>query len=73
VWEVGFTKLNFPPEMTQITGWKIYVDGKPFSGVVTSPLQTEVPLASHNFLTLEYGTPDPPPDKLYVFPPNLKT
>jgi len=73
VWEVGFTKLNFPPEMTRITGWQIFVDGKPFAGVVTSPLQTEVPLASHDFLTLEYGSPNPPPDKLYVFPSNLKT
>ncbi len=73
VWHTGFAKLNFPPELIQTTGWKIYVNGQPFKGTVTSPLSTEVPLASHNFVTLEYGKNNPPPDKFYVFPANLPT
>jgi len=71
IWHVGFAHLNFPAELTQSTGWKIFVNGKPFEGVVTSPLYTEVPLNSHNTVTMEYGTPNPPPDTLYSFPPSL--
>lgn len=71
IWHDGFASLNFPAELTQSTGWKIFVNGKPFEGVVTSPLYTEVPLNSHNTVTMEYGTPNPPPDTLYSFPPSL--
>ena len=55
----------------QQTGWKIYVNGKPFPGPVTSPLHTEVRLASHTLVTLEYGVHNPPPETFYAFPPNL--
>lgn len=74
VWHDGFANLNFPPELTQATGWKIFVNGKPFGDLVTSPLNTEVPLASHDIVTLEYGTPNPRPDdaSTYQFPPDLK-
>jgi hypothetical protein len=74
IWHDGFANLNFPPELTQSTGWKIYVNGQPFAGIVTSPLLTEVPLASHDIVTLEYGTPNPKPDDAssYQFPANLK-
>jgi hypothetical protein len=74
VWHDGFANLNFPPELIQSTGWKIFVDGKPFGDLVTSPLNTEVPLASHDIVTLEYGTPKPKPDdaSTYQFPPDLK-
>jgi hypothetical protein len=71
IWHQGFAKLNFPPQLTQNTGWKIFVNGKPFAGVVTSPLSTEVTLSSHDIITMEYGKPNPPPDTIYVFPPNL--
>lgn len=74
IWHDGFAKLNFPPELTQSTGWKIYVNGQPFADIVTSPLTTEVPLATHDIVTLEYGTPGPKPDdaSTYQFPANLK-
>ncbi len=71
LWQVGFASLNFPPQMTQSTGWQIFVNGKPFNGVVTSPLHTEVILSSHDAITMEYGSPNPPPDKFYAFPANL--
>lgn len=73
VWHNGFAKLNFPPEMNLTTGWKIYVNGQPFKGTVNSLLNTEVTLASHNVVTLDYGKNNPPPDKFYVFPSNLPT
>jgi hypothetical protein len=73
IWHNRFANLNFPPEMLQTTGWKIWINGKPFSGVVTSPLQTEVAMNSHNIITLEYGSPNPKPDdaSTYHFPANL--
>ena len=71
IWHDGFARLDFPPQLTQQTGWKIYINGKPFAGTVTSPLTTEVPLASHDLVTLDYGTHNPPPDTIYAFPPDL--
>lgn len=71
VWHDGFARLNFPVQLTQGTGWKIYINGQPFAGTVTSPLSTRVPLASRDIVTLEYGTPNPPPDTIYVFPADL--
>lgn len=71
IWHAGFARLNFPPELLQSTGWQIFINGKPFDGIVTSPLNTEVPLNSHAAITLEYGSPNPPPDIIYAFPPDL--
>ena len=71
IWQEGFSKLNFPPQMLDQTGWKIWVNGKPFDGVVTSPLYTEVTFNSHDAITMEYGSPNPPPDTFYSFPANL--
>lgn len=71
LWQQGFPALNFPPQMTQSSGWKIFVNGKPFNGVVTSPLFTEVPLQPHDAVTLEYGSPNPLPNTFYAFPAGL--
>ncbi|GAC1400580.1 MAG: hypothetical protein NVS4B12_12540 [Ktedonobacteraceae bacterium] len=73
IWHNGFSKLGFPQELTRETGWKIFVNGKPFTAPITSPLHTEVPLNSHAIITLEYGLPIMPPDTAttYHFPPNL--
>ncbi|HVB61093.1 MAG TPA: hypothetical protein VNE61_07875 [Ktedonobacteraceae bacterium] len=74
IWHTGFSKLNFPQQLTLQTGWSIYVNGKPFTGVaITSPLNTEVPLVSHDAVTLDYGSHNPPPDKTYAFPAGLPT
>jgi len=71
LWQQGFATLNFPQEMTQASGWQIFVNGKPFNGVVKSPLYTEVTLQPHDALTMEYGSPNPPPDQVYAFPAGL--
>ena len=71
LWQQGFANLNFPPQMTQSGGWKIFVNGKSFNGVVTSPLYTEVTFQPHDAVTLEYGSPNPPPDTFYAFPAGL--
>lgn len=71
LWQQGFATLNFPPQMTLSSGWKIFVNGKPFNGVVTSPLFTEVTFQPHDAVTLEYGSPNPPPDTFYAFPVGL--
>lgn len=71
LWQQGFANLNFPSQMTQSSGWQIFVNGKPFNGVVTSPLYTEVTFQPHDAVTLEYGSPNPPPDTVYSFPAGL--
>ena len=71
LWQQGFANLNFPPQMTQSSGWQIFVNGKPFNGVVKSPLYTEVTFQPHDAVTIEYGSPYPPPDTFYAFPAGL--
>ncbi|HVB74828.1 MAG TPA: hypothetical protein VNE38_14840 [Ktedonobacteraceae bacterium] len=71
IWDVGFAKLGFPQQLTLTTGWKIFVNGKAITTTVTSPLTTEVPMHSHDAITLEYGSNNPPPDQSYAFPANL--
>ena len=71
LWQQGFATLNFPQEMTQASGWQIFVNGKPFNGVVKSPLFTEVTLHPHDAITMEYGSPTLPPDTFYAFPAGL--
>jgi hypothetical protein len=71
IWTEGFPKLGYPPQLLLTTGWKIYTNGVLFTGAVNSPVHTEVPLASHDAITLEYGTNNPPPDKSYIFPADL--
>jgi hypothetical protein len=72
IWHERFSNLNFPPQLTQQTGWSVYIDGKLLSGI-TSPMTMPVEFSSHMAITLEYGTHNPPPDKSYNFPPNLPT
>ena len=73
IWHDGFSNLNFPQQLTQNSGWKIYINGKLFAGKVTSPLTTEVALSPHDLVTLEYGPNNPPPDKpgSFNFPANM--
>jgi hypothetical protein len=70
IWYKDFPKLSPPPELNQL-GWKIYINGKLRPDLVAAPLHIELPLTSHNIVTMEYGTPNPPPDTTYVFPPSL--
>lgn len=72
IWHNGFQTYGFPAELNQQSGWHIFINGKPFTGVpITSPLATEVPIASHDVITMEYGTPSVPPERFFSFPPNL--
>jgi hypothetical protein len=70
IWYKDFPKLTPPPQLSQ-PGWKIYINGKLRADLTASPLHIELPLASHNIVTMEFGTPNPPPDTIYVFPPGL--
>lgn len=73
IWTEGFPKLGYPPQLLLTTGWKAYTNGKLFTGPLNSPVHTEIPLASHDAITLDYGTNNPPPDKFYIFPADLPT
>ncbi len=69
IWHDGFASLNFPPELNQASGWKIYLNGQQLPA--TTPMTAAIPLLSHGLITLEYGTPNLPPDMPngYQFPP----
>lgn len=71
IWTEGFPKLGYPPQLLLTTGWKVYTNGVLFTGALNSPVHTEIPLASHDAITLEYGINNPPPDRSYIFPANL--
>jgi hypothetical protein len=73
VWQGGFSALGFPPQLTVATGWKFFANGKPFISTGNAPLHTEIVFHSHDAITLEYGSPNPPPDMFYAFPANLPT
>lgn len=70
IWYRDFPKLTPPPQLSQ-PGWKIYINGKLRTDLTAAPLHIELPLTSHNIVTMEFGTPNPPPDTIYVFPPAL--
>ena len=71
VWQSKFSSLGFPAQLTVATGWKYYVNGQPFTGTSNAPLHTEVRFHEHDAITLEYGSPNPPPDSVYAFPAGL--
>ena len=73
IWHNGFARLSYPSQANVNTGWKLYLNGKLFPNNGASPLHTEMPFSSHDVITLEYGTPNLPPDTIYVFPPSLPT
>jgi hypothetical protein len=73
VWQGRFSALGFPLQLTVATGWKFFVNGKPFISTGNAPLHTEIGFHSHDAITLEYGSPNPPPDLFYAFPANLPT
>jgi hypothetical protein len=71
IWQSKFSSLGFPAQLTVASGWKYYVNGQPFTGTNNAPLHTEIRFHAHDAITLEYGSPNPPPDTFYAFPAGL--
>ncbi|GCE28851.1 hypothetical protein KDA_43350 [Dictyobacter alpinus] len=62
LWGKRFSNLQYEPKLDQATGWKAYVDGKPYSGDFHN-----IELQSHTLVTLAYNSPDVKPDTTYAW------
>lgn len=60
IWAQQFRQLEYPSQLSDPVGWRVYVNGQPF----TSDFHT-IPLHSHTLLTLAYNSPDVKPDTNY--------
>jgi hypothetical protein len=60
IWEQRFQQLGYPGQLSDSTGWQVYVNGKPFTGDFH-----KIPLQSHTLITLAYNSPGVQPDTNY--------
>ena len=60
IWGQRFQQLGYPSQLSDATGWQIYVNGKPFRGNFRT-----IPLQSHTLITLAYNSPGVQPDTTY--------
>jgi hypothetical protein len=60
LWEQRFSQLGYPQQLNQTTGWKVYVDGKPYNGDFHN-----IALSPHMLVTMAYNTPNAQPDTVY--------
>ena len=59
IWSGEFSQLNYPSQL-DLSGWKAYVNGKPFAGDFHT-----IPLQAHTLITLAYQSPGVKPDTTY--------
>ena len=62
IWGKRFPQLNYPSQLSDPSGWQVYVNGKPYTG----NFQT-IPLQSHTLITLAYNSPNVKPDTTYAW------
>ena len=60
IWEGRFSQLNYSSQLSNPTGWQVYVNGKPFSGDFRT-----IRLQSHTLVTLAYNSPGVTPDTTF--------
>jgi hypothetical protein len=60
IWGQRFQQLGYPSQLSDDTGWQVYVNGKPFRGNFRT-----IPLQSHTLITLAYNSPGVQPDTTY--------
>jgi len=51
IWNQEFSSLGFPSQLLLTSGWTIWINGKIYTGSLTS-----VPLDAHNLITIAYGS-----------------
>lgn len=61
-WSARFSSLGYPPELDFTTGWKVWVDGKPYTGNFHN-----IPLVAHALITMAYDSPGVKPDTTYAW------
>ena len=60
IWGDQFQQLNYPSQLDLNSGWRAYVDGKPYNGDFH-----KIPLIAHTVITLAYNSPHVKPDTTY--------
>jgi hypothetical protein len=60
IWGGEFTQLGYPSQLDLSSGWKAYVNGKPYNGDFH-----KIPLTAHAVITLAYNSPQAKPDTTY--------
>ncbi len=61
-WSARFSSLGYPPELDFTTGWKVWIDGKPYTGSFRN-----IPLVAHELITMAYDSPGVKPDTTYAW------
>ena len=62
IWGQRFLQVGYPSQLSDATGWQVYVNGKPFRGNFHT-----IPLQSHTLITLAYHSPGIQPDTTYTW------
>ena len=62
IWGQRFQQVGYPSQLSDATGWQVYVNGKPFRGNFHT-----IPLQSHTLITLAYNSPGIQPDTTYTW------
>jgi len=60
IWGQRFQQVGYPSQLSDATGWQVYVNGKPFRGNFHT-----IQLQSHTLITLAYNSPGIQPDTTY--------
>ncbi len=60
IWGKRFPQLNYPSQLSDPSGWQVYVNGKPYTGNFQA-----IPLQTHTLITLAYNSPGVKPDTTF--------
>lgn len=59
-WNNVFPQLQYPVQLSDTKGWKVYVNGKPYNGDFHN-----IDLTAHELITMTYQSPKAPIDTVY--------
>ncbi len=60
IWNGYFNQLGFPTQLSDSSGWTVYVNGKLYTGDFRN-----IPLNAHTLITMGYNSPGIKPDTTY--------
>jgi len=60
LWRHEFSQLQYQNQLSSTEGWKVYIDGKPYTGDFN-----KIDLKAHELITLAYNSPNVKPDTVF--------
>jgi hypothetical protein len=60
LWRHQFSQLQYQNQLSSTEGWKVYIDGKPYTGDFN-----KIELKAHELITLAYNSPNVKPDTVF--------